>query len=57
MSQQIDTRKITPNEFYKFEYFSKIRKGWVELKKTDSPVLLKKQGYELRYKKLYIYTE
>lgn len=51
-----DVEKIKPEQFYKYEYLSKIHNQWVPLKKTDSAVSLYKSGYDIKTKDLYTYT-
>ena len=50
-----EIKKITPDKFYKYEYFSKNENDWVDVKKTDSLVSLLNYDYDIRLKENYRY--
>ena len=51
-----DLKKITPDKFYKYEYFSKTDKVWKDIQKTDYPYDLVQNGYEIQLKEPYRYS-
>ena len=51
-----DIKNITPDKFYKYEYYSKLDKVWVDLKKGDYPYSLFQSGYEIQLKEPYRFS-
>ena len=51
-----EIKKITPDKYYKYEYFSKYLNDWVDVKKTDSLLSLLNTGYDIRLKEDYRYV-
>lgn len=51
-----DVEKIKPEQYYKYEYFSKTNEKWQDVKQTDRPASLLKNGYDVRLKEIYRYV-